>query len=312
MALVLITAALAGGCKPRYSPGQLKELNHTLGHGSGMLQERVRYIRDRQREGLLDPQQHDLAMFHGAGILAIHRDLSPALLMLDSMVNLLENRSEDDASVVDSLMSRQGKNLYDRLYGTVRLLDSFPDFYRRGGDPSVELSVKEDIVRFKLELTRKLNTAGDSMSSVPSESKKWIADNFGSSTPLMAIVMLNKLRYEILSTEYQWMSYVKNWLPSAKIPRFVSVPVVSANSTVLHSGDSIEVKAGVGLFRVDSVMKYTVGGVTYGFNDLKDGSVEFKPAGKPGYYSIPVIIRYKHWDDPVVAESKRLTYKLIP
>ncbi|WP_407521943.1 hypothetical protein PDL71_13505 [Lacibacter sp. MH-610] len=95
------------------------------------------------------------------------------------------------------------------------------------------------------------------------------------------------------------------------IPHYYPGPVLGCNTTVVQSGDSIKLFAGIGHFDWNTPYSIALDGKT--LTKAEKGMIEydFVPKGKPGKYKLPVTFRYINQDGKEMIFDTKIEYKIV-
>lgn len=136
----------------------------------------------------------------------------------------------------------------------------------------------------------------------------WFKKQFDNCSPLLAVMVLNKIESNVLHTEnilathcnmkviYNFCGYYK---PGA---------LASLDNSVVRSGDTIMVTAGVGAFSREISPKITINGTRMILYERPVARYEFIATGKPGIYNLPVTIEYLESDGSRQIATRNLGY----
>jgi carbonic anhydrase/acetyltransferase-like protein (isoleucine patch superfamily) len=136
---------------------------------------------------------------------------------------------------------------------------------------------------------------GDSLSTDQrcNYKKKWLEENFGRSSSLMAMIMLNKIESDVLLSEKAFITYC-NWRVAVFCGMgsrmFSAISVLS--SSYVKAGQPIEVTTGVGSFSDAAKPRITINGKEVKVGNDATAIYKFIATGTPGKHFIPVTIEY--------------------
>lgn len=291
------------GCGPQENPEQLKLVNQNLERfNSSTLYDcklRMEAWLDRQR----DPQTTGLAEIWLPGINRIHLYADSLRMMIEGIKSEIITQSDslkrEYVTIVKQLYIENGagSKLFKKL---AAFSDSIPVLINPYG-PANKKYIPEDIPL--------LPGYADSLSANDrlQYEKKWLEKGFGRSSSLMAMVMLNKIENDVLTTEKILFEYCESTfcIMPVRYSQYKALAVL--NSSYVKKGQPIEITAGVGGFT--DAMKPRV---SINDNEMKldDGCVvhRFIADGKPGKHSVMVNIEFYKPDGSREYITKRLDY----
>lgn len=96
--------------------------------------------------------------------------------------------------------------------------------------------------------------------------------------------------------------------------RYYSVysAIVAQNSNAILPGEQLEIIAGVGSFSAAARPQALIDGKPCDLREDASFRYQITPKGKPGVYSIPVVMDFMNEDGKPVRISKNITYRLLP
>ncbi len=111
-------------------------------------------------------------------------------------------------------------------------------------------------------------------------------------TTIKAVILLNKLKYDVLLSENEVISYF-NDMCSAMVESYEKFSaIVSLNSFNFRSGQTLSITAGMGTFTFQCRPKISIQGKEIPVNEDGVSIYSKKIFAKPGRYNIPVKIEY--------------------
>lgn len=156
------------------------------------------------------------------------------------------------------------------------------------------------LARFNLDI--------DSLAAAPVEEAAWLQRYFDDASPDLALAMVCNLQREWLTTHRAVLMKMLAWQPANANEVAATQPVLIANTSVLHSGDSLIIRAGIETFELTSTTVVIAG------DTLAPGIYQFIAKGNPGRYTIPVQFQYKpSWStEKPDTYHKQLMYSIVP
>jgi hypothetical protein len=315
LSIPAVIIVLLVGCRPEENPEQLKAVNQSLEYTNGIMREANNLIYEELAAKQKDPQTHALAETWGPRADRIKQ-------YADSIKDLINNIKRDLVSQSDSLkkdfvdVTKQlhnadgvGQQLLNKL--TVFKNSLFTAIY--SGEDSVQQSNIKNYLNRILKTTPLLPGYKDSLpvDQQRNYKKRWLEESFGTSTSLMAMIMLNKIENDVLVTEKEFITYCNNRAivyECMTYYKFRAVAVLS--SSYVKAGQSIEVEAGVGSFSDAMKPRITINGKEVKVGNDATAVYKFIATGAPGKHIVPVTIEYTKPDGTNASVSINREYIL--
>ena len=134
----------------------------------------------------------------------------------------------------------------------------------------------------------------------------WEYNYFHMSPTVAVLTILSKFENDIRNTENQIVTYCHNQIGQVEVIYNKSVALVSQSSNYVMPGQSIKVKAGVGIFSSAAAPRISIGGQSF---SASEGYAQTEiAAGGAGLHSIPVTIVYKGQDGKDVTVTDKVEY----
>jgi gliding motility-associated protein GldM len=134
----------------------------------------------------------------------------------------------------------------------------------------------------------------------------WEYNYFHMSPTVAVLTILSKFENDIRNTENQIVTYCHNQIGQVEVIYNKSVALVSQSSNYVMPGQSIKVKAGVGIFSSAVAPTINIGGQSF---LATEGYAQTEiAAGGAGLHSIPVTIVYKGQDGKDVTVTDKVEY----
>ena len=303
------------GCRPEENPGQLKAVNKSLEYTNEILQDANRRIHkeliEKQNEprtaakaGIWRPRA-DLVQQYADSIKTFIKSIKGELITQS------DSFKREYVTVVKQLYTDNGVG-YQLLNKLAAFKDSIPAvfFLREDLDnPIVQTYMKKDISHL-LETVPLLPGYRDSLPADQRSQykKKWLEESFGRSSSLMAMIMLNKIESDVLTTEKAFIEYCNIMAVSNFCGYDVFEAIAVLSSSYINSGQSIQVSAGVGAFSVASNPTISINGKVIDLKGRALAEYSFTPIGKPGKYRVPVKIEFTKPDGSLEVHTTELEY----
>lgn len=305
--ICLAVAVSLLGCHPEENPEQLKMVNQSLERiNSSVLNDnkiRIALWENRRK----DSQTRSLADRWLPRVNKIHQYADSLRMMIEGVKSELIAQSDslkmDFVPVVRQLHSEDGVGirLYEKL---AEFKDSIPVLINLPG-PANSKYIPNDIPLLPNYI--------DSMTVNNKQQfgKKWLEKSFGRSSSLMAMIILNKVENDVLTTEKTLYEYCESTfciMPIIYDDNYKAIAVLS--SSYVKQGQPIEITAGVGGF-TDAVKPRII----IKEKDMKldsDGAVvhQFVAEGKPGKHNVIVKIEFYKPDGTREWITKTLYYTI--
>ncbi|OQP63076.1 hypothetical protein A3860_03635 [Niastella vici] len=244
-----IMALLLVGCRPEENPGQLNAVNQSLERVNKTINDENNLISQHLLNTQADPQTADIVTKWVQRADRINRNADSVRVMIKELKEELISQSDslkrEYVTVIRQLYDDNGvgNQLLKKL---AAFKDSIPVImYGEGGRDS---SVAQGRV------SRYLNTLLDSIPLLPGYvdslsadqriqyGKKWLNENFGRSSSLMAMIMLNKIENDLLLTQKILIEYCNMKVASSFCGYNVFHVITSLSSSYVKRGQEIEGK----------------------------------------------------------------------
>jgi len=175
------------------------------------------------------------------------------------------------------------------------------------------MSYKNEILNVDNQITyefeKSLRVFTKIIDSSRTDKRKLFKNYFNIASTTSALAMLNKLQNNVRVIEGKVIAFC--FEQSSRLilgPCINDFPIVLINSTVVQSGDKIEVTAGVGSFYTNYNAEVFIYGKLVTGKDEGIIKYRFKAASKPGRYYVPVTINYTNQDGMKKSMQKEIEY----
>jgi len=294
-----IMVLLLVGCRPEENPGQLNAVNQSLERVNNVLNDENTLLSQILQEKQKDPRTTSSAAIWLPKANKIHQ-------YADSISEMIKDLKGELIKESDSLKREYVtvvKQLYDDNGAGNQLLkklaafkDSIPAVIcgQRSMDDSVAQAYISKDINSLLKAIPLLPGYGDSLSADQrlQYGKKWLNENFGRSSSLMAMMMLNKIENDVLLTQKILIEYCNMKVVSTFCGYNVFHAIASLSSSYVKRGQEIEVSAGVGQFSSASKPRIIINGKEIDLDAEAIAVYRFTATGEPGKHRIPVEIEY--------------------
>lgn len=300
------------GCRPEENREQLKVVNRSLEYANGILQDENSLVYLRLMELEKDPQTANVAAVWSTRVKQIR-------LYADSIKDLIRGIKIELIKQSDSL-KRDYVDVTKQLNRTEgvgqRLLNKLTAF--KDSIPTIISLNKEDRAYSNNRINQLLQTIPllsgyrDSLTADEKNNygRKWLEESFGHSSSLMAMIVLNKLVSDVLSTERTFINYCNSHMAIDNVIYDKQTAIATLSSIYMKAGQPVELTVGMGSFTDDLNPRITIDGKEMKLND--DGVVvhKFIAKGLPGSHIIPVKIEYTKPDGSKSFVEKKLVYTI--
>jgi len=313
---LFIPAVLLGllvSCRPEENPDQLKAVNQSLEYANGVMRDANNMVYEELLERQKDPRNTDNPELW----LSRANQIKKYADSVGSLIKIIKRELITQSDSLEKDYVYLTKQLYSADGIGFRLLNKLTDFK---DSVSAVLTPDETMSQtyWYSEINHFLETGPllpAYRASLPTDKKidykkKWLEKNFGRTTALMAMIMLNKMEADVLATEKAFITYCNDRATfHGCILRYdVFKAVATLSSSYVKAGQTIEVTAGVGSFSYAAKPRITINGKEVNVGDDAAAVYKFIVAGKPGKYTIPVKFEYYRPDGTSVSVSTTREY----
>lgn len=308
---------LLAGCRQKENVSQLKEVNQSLEFSNNILESDTRMIYEDLSGKLKDPQTHEQASRWRPKAMHVKQYADSIKGVIESIKGNIIEKTDSlkarGAAMVKQLCSTSGDG-YKLLNMLATFKDSIPAFLYDSEfikNPRWVEWTNRDITRLKESiplLKGYVDSITDNQRSL--FIKKWLEENLAGGSALTAVVMLNKIKSDVLATEKMLIDYCKNHIGELDGYGLYSVfhAIAFLSSSYVKPGQPIEVTAGVGQLSDAAKPRITINGKEIKTGDDGAATYSFIASGKPGEHSIPVKIEHYKPDGSIVVINKELKY----
>jgi gliding motility-associated protein GldM len=318
IAVISICIILLPACNNNQDIVQFKAINETLKNANQDINRDNQLICNVLKDKVQDMITRRKASIWQPKAMEVKRISTEMIKYIDSLETEVQKRAgpskdaainsfnESDKNSVDNIFIRdkEAEQLYQKLLGFKKEITSVIDLKEFEENPLVQ----EDIKKTMKEFDTSLPVAKDIL-SVANASNREASNNYSNlfnSTPAIgAITLLNKIRYDILSSENQLLNYF-NSMCSAIVESFDRFSaIIGTNSSYLKNGQRLELYAGLGAFSVSLKPQIFINGNSIQIGEDGVAKYTFKIKSHPGKFKIPVRIEFTKPDgSPMILEKK--------
>jgi len=313
-----VTTLLLVGCREKENTTRLKAINETLEFSGGVIMDEIKLACGEMREKGKDPQTAILVERWMPRQVSIQKAADSIWLFIDELKKKLVRESDSlqksNATIVKDLCKQNGIG-YSLIHKMMAFKDSLPVFFHipYSIDSSYEFVGLRRYLQFIEKATPLLTGYSDNLSDGQKSAyaQQWIADNFQDCSPLMALVVLNKMENDLVTIEKELLQYCNSKIAYGCVlnyDKFFAIAV--ANSNYIKLGQSIDVTAGVGSFSEAAKPTITINGEKVKLNDDAVAAYHFTPVGKPGAHRVKVKIEFTKPDGTTAEVHKEIKYTI--
>lgn len=255
---------------------------------------------------LYDPRTHDAGTIWEPRARIIQRCALGAKLLIDYLKGELIKQSDSlrkqDPAIVKKVLDAYGNG--DKLFEKMVLLKDSVTSVLDMKEFIKSYSTGEEINResiFFYKNILQIDVAGSSKAD-------WLSKNFYNCSPLLAVLVLNKIKASVVNTENICVNHCSMKVTYNFCGYFKPSALASLDNIVVRSGEKVLVTAGVGMFGKEAFPKITINGTRIKLYENPVARYEFIATGKPGTYNVPVKIVYRESDGSWQTASKELQY----
>lgn len=294
-ALVVILAA----CQPKENAVQLKAINESLEKSNAV-------IGDACRRSLDEMEVKRREMPADEEILKWLSIMNKIKTETDDLANIIDNVKEQVLTLSDDFIiegtpilktlpqpNGPGYNLLKKL---ASFKDSIPVFFivtDTVDNPSYYAYLKKDLMSYRNNGPL-LPGYAENLNDVQRTAyiNKWLHNNLHGTSPLMTMIVLNKLKNDVLYTRTALMDFCNSKVGIVDGPgsyeHFSIIAVV--NSNYVKRGQTIELTAGAAEFSTARKPRVIINDKEVKLDDQGVALYKFKATGTPGKHIIPVNI----------------------
>jgi hypothetical protein len=311
--------AMLAGCQPKENKEQLKTINKSLEYSNDVIKEAGKRALMEMEDKLHQPD-------YGEGVTRWLLLMKKIEAETDTLIDIIEKLKDevvkqtnalklDDVAILNSLHEPNGSG-HSLLNKLASFKDKIPTIFNiidSSEMPDQYASLKAD--------SKNLRKAGpllpDYAEDLNEEQRtgyinKWLGNNLRGSSALMTIVVLNKLKNDILYTRTMLMDHCSRKVGMVDGPGFYTKysVITVLNSSYVKRGQTIEVRAGMGEFNATRKPRVRINGNEVKIDDDATAVHRFKADGRPGKHSVTVKIEFTGTNGSPVYLSRKLEYEI--
>jgi hypothetical protein len=309
----MVSGGLLIGCRnDRNERFRLDSVNRSLENANAVIADQSSRISNDLMREAQDPRYHNTLIW--VPLADSVRKLSAEVNeFLDSLIDELrlhsENAKDRDRDAVRRIIEKEGKGslLYDRLIAYRKAV--FNVFTAENLESYREARIKEleEIKKVSpINLSLSIDTAG--LTSM--RFADWEAEYFSIVSYIVARVLLNKIKNDVLSTGIGLIRYCSFHVTRSEGFDQYSV-LIGINSEYAKKGDSMEITAGVGAFSLMAQPTFTINGVVVPPEANGAALYKMRITGAKGKHYIPVKVEFFKPDGTKTIMTKEIKYTVI-
>lgn len=121
-----------------------------------------------------------------------------------------------------------------------------------------------------------------------------------------------QLKLSVIQNTSEIIRFCNEQIPDPGFYYTVYSAIVAQNSNALLPGEQLKITAGIGLFSRQAQPKAVINGKPCDLGEDATFNYLIRLEGKPGIYTIPVVLDFFDEDGKPVKISKNITYRLLP
>lgn len=310
----VVIVGLLVGCHPEENPDQLKAVNQSLEYANGIMEEANKLVYEKLTEKKKDVSTMMVAAPWEPKSDQIKRysDSTRAFIkkLKGELIQQSNNLKMDYVELTKQLHNADGTGgqLLNKL---IAFKDSIPAVFYSGN--TMNDPYRRDQLNDLLKTVPLLPAYRDSLPTGKKNDykKKWLEKSFGRTSALMAMIMLNKIESDVLTTEHAFITFCNNQIVigcNMQVNRFSAIATLS--SSYVKAGQSIEITAGVGAFSEAARPRITINGKEVKMDVDATAIYKFIATGAPGKHTVPITFQYSKPDGTDASVSVNREYTI--
>ena len=175
------------------------------------------------------------------------------------------------------------------------------------------MNYKKDILLVDPKITdefqKSVKVFTRAIDSITTNQKDLFQNYFDNVSPISALAMLNKMQNNVWVIEEKIIAFCYEQSSRLIIgPCIIDWPIIGLSSTIVQSGERIEITAGVGSFYSDMDPEVFIYGKRVALKDNALAVYKLKAETKPGKYYVPVKINYTDQDGRQQTVQREIEY----
>jgi len=293
-------------CKQKIDP-QLVLLDESFIHNNLAIEQSNYRIYTNLKEMLQDPQRVAKARIWQPKAESVRKFSLAVKEYIDSLAIALR---QENGTVYSEWIKHNGqRELFKRLLDFKRNIIDVLDTSGLSDNPFWV----EEIEKRRGQMNAQMPLLHGLQDSIVSTGKidRWLDSNFSAGNRQLSLVMLNKIKNDVLLSEKNLIDYCYINVPSysdAYSP-FQGVAFLSSNQ--VKRGEQVSIIAGTGSFSSDLRARYIINNNVVKLNDNAIAFYQFVANGKPGKHDVIVRAMYTLPDGSPATVDRRLTYTIV-
>lgn len=299
------------GCRQRENVRQLKAISKSLQYANDILKNDNRLFYEALIDKLHDPRSLPLGIIWEPRGKRIRRESDSIVVMIEglkaSLLKQTDSFRKENTAWVEQV---PGNKLIVKLSAFKDSLPSIIHVDDFKETPARYESIKKEV--FHLNTTLPLLPGYiDSLNDTQRKqyAKNWQEENFSGISPVMAMVVLDRLESDVLATTKTYMEYCLNKTAVLTCGWNADFyPLASLSSSYVKRGQSVEITAGIGAFSVATRPQIIINGQEIPLTDYATAVHRITASGKPGKHQVNVKVKFTKPDGVIATIEKSLEY----
>ncbi len=227
--------------------------------------------------------------------------------------NRVKSLSSDSRKYIDSLIAElnNGKTI-ETMFSGGKAIAIFQKFLacRNGmldvlqpGDFPDKAIVFNDVKNAKEQLIKRIPLLQGVI-----DGQKWLESSFSGNQQQLTVLILNKLRNDILLSENMLIQYCNSHVTNYTCGHRQFESIAILNSSYVKTGQLIEVKAGIGSFTKALLPRVTIDGKPQSLNSNGVAVYSFIAKGSPGKHFVNVRFEFTDSNGKKAVKEDRVEY----
>jgi hypothetical protein len=279
-----VIVVLLVGCRPEENREQLKAVNQSLEYANGVMQDANNLVYYDLNSKEKDPQTANVLAVWNPRVKQIRKyaDSIKALIrgIKVELIKQSDSLKRDYVDVTNQLHSTDGVG-YLLLNKLSTFKDSIPTIITLN---EKDRTYSNNIISELLQTIPLLSGYREDLTADQKSNygRKWLEESFGRSTSLMAMLMLNKLKSDVLATEKTVIDYCNSQMAIDPVIYDKHTAITSLSSSCVKAGQPIDLTVGMGSFTNDLNSRITIDGKEVKLMTMQLLFIKLLPKGPPG------------------------------
>lgn len=299
---------MLAGCQPKENTEQLKAINMSLEKSNDFIKNAANHVLMEMEEKTHRPEYKAKANLWFPVMKKVEANTDTLLEIIEKLKGEVVKQSGTlklDNVVILSLLNNLA-SFKNNFPAYVNIIDSseWPNPYK---------CLKRDCenIRKSIPLLQGYPEVSNTEQS-NDYINKWLVNNLRGSSALMTMVVLNKLKNDLLYTRSILMDHISMQVGCVDGPgsydAYYAIAVL--NSSYVKRGQTIEVTAGMGAFSFGRRPRVIIAGNEVKLDDGAKAVHRFKADGKPGKHRLKVNIEFTNAEGSLDSMNQTLEYEI--